>query len=538
MALRSNVKVKLPEKGIVNQKVGKTTYAYYTIRSYRNAKGKPTSDRVSIGKIDEATGDLIPNRNYYEIYKNTEVPEVQCIKSYGLTYLVDSIFKELRIDKVLRNIFPDTADQIIAIAEYMLAEGNIMYYYDDWVDETYPYGNVRLSSQQISRVFKGIDYKRRMEFFKTWIYAREQNEYIVYDVTSISSYSQEIESLEWGYNRDGDDLAQLNYAMYYGEQSLLPLYYCVYPGSITDKTHLISMLRDNELIGCKKARYVLDRGFYTADNLQHLVLAGCRFIMAIPNHLKVSATLIDKHRNDIVNRSECRLGKGLPYAKAVVVEDFGIRAKLHIYYSPSKAIQEEEQLFERIEKEEQALQGMSDAPPGSMRYDRHFKINTNKRGGFGFIRDHEKINIEISRLGFFLILETDFKSTSEEILTIYRRRDVVEKSFNNLKNGLDMKRLYCQSDATMEGKVFVAFISLILRSFMQNRLKDYQLVTGLPFPAILKEMRKLKFVSASDGRKMLAPVTKKQREILYACGFSDEDISSWLKKLTGNACIV
>jgi transposase len=181
---------------------------------------------------------------------------------------------------------------------------------------------------------------------------------------------------------------------------------------------------------------------------------------------------------------------------------------------------------------------MSDAPPRSMRYDRHFKINTNKRGGFGFIRDQEKINTEISRLGFFLILETDFKSTSEEILTIYRRRDVIEKSFDELKNGLDMKRLYCQSDATMEGKMFVAFISLILRSFMQNRLKDYQLATGLPFNAILKEMRKLKFVSTSDGRKMLAPVTKKQRDILNACGFSDEDISSWLKKLIGHACIV
>jgi transposase len=530
--------VELPERGIVPQKSGKAVYAYYTTRAYRNEKGKPTSDRVSIGRIDEKTGKLVPNRNYYEVYKQEKAPEVQCIKSYGLTYLVDNIMKTLRLDEVLKIKFPELADQIIALAGYMLCEGNIMYYFDDWTDDTHSYKDVKLSSPQISRVFQEIDYKRRMDFFKTWIYAREQNEYIIYDVTSISSYSQEIESLEWGYNRDGDDLAQINYAMYYGDQSLLPLYYCVYSGSINDKTHLVSMLRDNELIGCKNAKYVLDRGFYTAENAQRLVMAGCRFIMSLPNSLKVSAMLIDKYRDEIVNHSECRLGKGLPYAKAVIVEEFGIRGKVHIYYSQAKAVQEEELLFERIEKEENALRSMDKAPPKSLRYDKHFKINVNRRGGFGFIRDQEKINKEMSRLGFFLILETDFKSTSEEILTTYRRRDVIEKSFNELKNGLDMKRLYCQSDATVEGKMFVAFIALILRSFINNKLKDYMTTTGLPFPAIIKQMRKLRFVSTADGKKLLAPVTKKQRDILSACGYSDEDIPLWLSKITDKSCIV
>jgi transposase len=58
---------------------------------------------------------------------------------------------------------------------------------------------------------------------------------------------------------------QLNFAMYYGQQSMLPLYYCVYPGSVPDKTHLDIYLRDNELFGCKGTKYVLDRGFFTAD---------------------------------------------------------------------------------------------------------------------------------------------------------------------------------------------------------------------------------------------------------------------------------
>ena len=531
MALNNAYKVDIPEKGVLRRRIGKSEYAYYAVRAYRNERGKPTNERVSIGKIDEETGKLIPNRNYYTVFKGAEEPEVLSIKSYGVTYLIDSILRKLKLDQVLRTKFPELSNQITAIAEYMICEGNIMYYYEDWSEGVYPYRNTKLNSQQISRVFQGIDYRRRMEFFKTWIHARDPNEYIAYDVTSVSSYSQGIEQLEWGYNRDGDGLPQLNMAMYYGEQSQLPLYYNVYPGSIADKSHLVTMLQDNEIIGCKRTKYILDRGFFSTENIQQLVSAGCRFVMALPNSLKVVSQIIDKYRGEIVNRSECRLGKGLPYAKAVIVEEFGIRGKVHIYYNPSKAIQEEEILYERIDKEEQALRDMTTAPPKSMRYDRHFLINKSKDGGFGFIRDKGKIDAAISRLGFFLLLETDFKSTSEEILSLYRRRDIIEKTFNELKNGLDMKRLHCQSDSTVEGKIFVTFFSLILRSFIQNKLKTYLQETGTSFATIIKELNKIKFVITSDGRNMLTPISKKQRDILAACGFDSDDIPAWLRSI-------
>ncbi len=156
MALDTTQMVPLPEKKIVKHKIRGIVYAYYTVRAYRNAAGKPTSQRLSIGRVDEETGMLIPNRNYYEVYCQTEVPEIESVKSCGVTYLVESILKELGLDEVLKRKFPLIWDKIIAIAEYMLCEGNIMSYYEDWADETYPYANVKLTSQQISRVFQSI----------------------------------------------------------------------------------------------------------------------------------------------------------------------------------------------------------------------------------------------------------------------------------------------------------------------------------------------------------------------------------------------
>lgn len=536
MALDKEKRVPLPQRGIVRYKNKDTIYAYHITRIYRNEKGKPTNDRVSIGKIDNETGMLIPNRNYYEIYasssEQSRQPQIESIKSYGVTYAIDGLLNELGLIEIMRRKFPKHADQIIALAEYMLCEGNVMSYYEDWYDEVYPHGNVKLSSADISRVFQAIDYKSRMDFFRIWIYARDQSEYIAYDVTSVSSYAKGIEALEWGYNRDKESLPQINFALYYGQQSMLPLYYCVYPGSVPDKTHLEYMLRDNELIGCKGIKYVMDRGFFSADNLRFMTEAGTRFIISVPNSTLFAKELIDKYRNQVVNRSEYRLGKNLPYAKAVIREDFGMRVKAHIYYNSTKAAAEEEILFDEIEKCERALSEMTEPPARSLRYDRYFKINRSKDGGLGFIRDTKKINEIISRLGFFIIVETDFEASSLEILMTYRQRDIVEKSFDDLKNELDMKRLHCHSDETMNGKMFVTFFALIIRSCMQNKLRQYLSESGLSFSSVLKELRKIKYVQTRDGKKLLSPITKRQRDILSAFGLSTDELPAWLASIS------
>ena len=90
---------------------------------------------------------------------------------------------------------------------------------------------------------------------------RKSDEYIAYDVTSISSYSKQISELEWGYNRDKEKLPQINMGMYYGESSRFPLYYRIYPGSISDKTHLKYMTENQSFTESGKIRYVMDRGF-------------------------------------------------------------------------------------------------------------------------------------------------------------------------------------------------------------------------------------------------------------------------------------
>ena len=516
MALDSNVKVVLPERGIAFKKVSGKIYVYYVTATYRNEKGQPTCTRASIGRLDEESGMLVPNRNYYEIYLKTPMPVTTGIYHCGLHFVFDEITKKLGITKLLKMYFPENYKEILTVAQYMLSEGNVMYYLEDYTQEHQTALNERMGSAQSSRLFSGMRQEDMLLFFREWMKHKHSDEYVAYDVTSISSYSKQIEELEWGYNRDKERLPQINMGMYYGEASGLPLYYRIYPGSISDKAHMQHMIADNEFINGKKTRFVMDRGFYSADNLRFLAENGYRFVIALPGSLKYCTNLVRKNKGSLVNRSEYMLGKGLPYGKAYEINELGFRMKVHLYYDPDKALRESESLYELIERQENDLRSMEEPPDRKLKYDKYFNINRSKDGKLSFVRNHNAIDEQLEKCGFFMIAETDFRKTTAEILEIYRSRNVVEKSFDSLKNELDMKRTHCHTSETLSGKLFVSFISLIVRSYMLNHLSGHMQSTVSTFRKILLDLDKIKCLdlNAKAKPRLLNPLSKSQRDIL------------------------
>ncbi len=529
MPLDCRVQVALPAHCVRVPKDGKI-YIQYVKRAYRNAKGQPTNERVAIGRLDEATGKLIPNRNYYELFGGKapgSPPEL--VRSCGNYAVFSRIAQKLGVEQLLKKVFPGKAEDILTISQYMLSEGNVMYYMSDWQEENVTYSSKVLESGDISRLFASIGQAQRLTFFNEWIKKACSQEYIAYDVTSISSYSERMNSAEWGYNRDKERLRQINLGMYYGEDSGLPLYYRIYPGSITDKTHLKYMTEDTELISRERIKFVMDRGFYSADNLQYMTEKGIRFLISLPNSLKYCRELIEKHRDEIINRFECFLGDGLPYGKAYDVTALGFRMRVHIYYDPLKAVKDSGALQEEIGRQEKELSAMETPPDEKLHFNKYFFINRSKDGKLGFCRNYTAINKALCECGFFLLAETDFKKTTAEVLEIYRRRDVVEKCFDDLKNDLDMHRLHVQKDETAEGKAFCAFIALIVRSQMQKKLRGMMAENKFTFKKVMLELRKAKLIIAPKcptGCRLLNPPSKIQKDILSSLDLPDDTLHS------------
>ena len=131
------------------------------------------------------------NRNYYEIFEKTDpdsIPEI--VRNNGVYLLFSKICKKIGLERLVQQLFPDNWKQILTIAQYMLSEGNVMYYLPDWQDENISYMDERMTEQEISRLLSGIDETGRLLFFRLWMKEKYKGEYLAYDVTSISSYSK------------------------------------------------------------------------------------------------------------------------------------------------------------------------------------------------------------------------------------------------------------------------------------------------------------------------------------------------------------
>ena len=69
--------------------------------------------------------------------------------------------------------------------------------------------------------------------------------------------------------------------------------------------------------------------------------------------------------------------------------------------------------------------------------------------------------------GFFCILSNKIKDPMEA-LRVYRTKDVVENSFDDLKNQLDMKRLRVHDSGVMDTRLFLQFLALIFICHIRN----------------------------------------------------------------------
>jgi transposase len=111
------------------------------------------------------------------------------------------------------------------------------------------------------------------------------------DITSLSSYSQQNAWVEWGYNRDGDNLQQINLGVLLGDKNKLSFFYQIYPDSIAYVSTPNNIVLRAKDLGFRIKTWIMDHGFFSASNLEHLVRNGYKFITAMPSTLKIAHTL-------------------------------------------------------------------------------------------------------------------------------------------------------------------------------------------------------------------------------------------------------
>lgn len=502
MALNTNIKVKLPESGWVLSKPNKAgkRYVKYYISSSRVSSNNVNVKRSIIGIYDEESKMLIPNNNYYSIfgerYSTSFIPS--SIKNYGNYYLLYKISSDIGLLNILKEVFPSSWDKILTIAMYNICEGDAMYYIDDYCDENFIINNNYISSPETSIIFSKITEEKRQEFFKEWIKVKNDNACIAYDITSISSYFQEITLLDHEFTKDNE----INLGIFYGMNSKLPLLYDIYNDSTINKVHFESMLKYASSYNLNNVSLVMDRGFFNKDNISYLYQKNIPFIMGVSSSIKEVNDLfnnykdkvkepkytIDDYENDLISGSniDINIDKQL--------------FKLHVYYNYYKVSDKVLAIQNKIQKMENE------------------KL-------VSYEKDLDKINNARNNVEYFALLSNKMNNTTEEILHLYRKKELIEKSFDNIKNNIDCNRLRVHYNETMRGKIFVIFISLILKSVIDTKIKNSTV------KKIINELKKIKIQELTNGEEYIAPLTKKQKDILALFDTNETELKESIRSL-------
>jgi len=521
---------------IVHQKNGKYVYLYES-NSYRDDKGKPQNNRKPVGKIDQHTGQPVYKPEYLERMakkgtpihipdpaKSFTVEQIRhsSIKNIGLFYLLESLAKQIGLLNILESVFPNIWEEIFMLACYLVASGEPAMYCEDWIVDTDGFQVGSMSSQRISEMLVDISMNDRTEFYEKWGLYRSELEYLALDITSISSYSELIEDVEWGYNRDNENLPQINLCMLLGEKSGLPVYQTIYSGSLKDVSTLKSTLGQVSAIRQDKILIVMDKGFGSNQNINMMLTEplGIRFIVAAPFSLAVAKKIvdsvsqdIDRISNTIVLGTDVFRGKTVRFNWQFENNTYSLFA--HAYFNVLKAAKLKEDLYAHVTLLVQQAKLNPNHPTYLNEYRKYLKFG--QSGSIDICQ--EVIEKELNHAGWLVLISNDVP-VAESAINIYRTKDVVEKGFMRLKNCLDLGRLRVHSENSMQNKVFIGFIALILMAGIHRQMADSGLYKLMTMKKLIKIVEKLK-VQTINGCRILYPLTKEQKMVYNAFNINE-----------------
>ena len=497
-------------------RVEKNNQVYlYESRSYWDKEKKtPRTKMVYLGKEDPVTKEIAPPGKKW-------TPKAS--RDYGNIFLLEKISSKIGLTEILKTAFPNDWRSILACVFFEVSEGKPLYLCSTWLESTYTDLLDALPSQRISELLKAVgeDLRARLEFSRLWMRKRRDDKFIVFDITSISSYSKLIESVEWGYNRDRENLPQINLGIVFGQPSLLPIFYSLYQGSIRDVSTLRNILEFLGEFTLRNVTFILDKGFYSRKNIIDMKRRGLHFIIPLPFTVHEAENLIETHRNEILDVSKAlRVNKRILYCvkDTITVDRYSFNA--YIYFDKARRLEGEERLLERIMEAEEKVekQRLGDKEAVQEYIVRHaaelkkfFGIRKVKVA-FVLERDKEAIEDEIKQMGYLVVLSTRTMK-QQEIILLYRNKDCVEKCFDTMKNELSTNRLRVHSRESMEGRLFISFLGLILSSWIHKTMREKDLSKKYTIGEVIYEMKKLKIIELQNRRQILTETSKTQKEL-------------------------
>ena len=551
------VKIPFVQGKITRRKKKDAVYVEYEYdRIYDPVRQYTFPKRVTIGKLSETDPELMqPNQNFLKYFPDAELPETKnrtsrssCLR-VGAYFVLRKIIEEYNLVELLGGYFEQRdLGLFLDLAVYsIIAENNAAQYYPDYTynHPLFTNGMKQYSDSTVSDFLNSVTDDQSIGFLNSWNETRNHREkiYISYDSTNKNCQAGDIEMVEFGHPKVDVGQPVFNYAVAYDTHNQEPLFYEKYPGSLNDISQLQFMLDKAFGYGYKKIGFILDRGYFSCENIQYMDRCGYSFVIMVKGMSALVNELVLEHKGTFESKRVNNIYEYGVYGKTVKHRLYAGDKKeryFHLYYSISKESAERAGIENRLNQMTLYLKKyqnkVKEFGPG---FEEYFTLHYDEKTQ-AFVLPEERCSVverELDLAGYFCIITSE-KMSAKEAIELYKSRDTSEKLFRGDKSYLGNKSIRVYSEESARAKIFVEFVAMILRCKMYTKLKEEmkkleKKPNYMTVPAALKELEKIEMVRQLDNVYRLDhAVTANQKTILNAFGLDANHIKYYASELS------
>ena len=500
----------------LKNKTNGKTYAYLNESVWDSETGKCKCKRKCLGHLDPVTGDIVPNRGKKD-------SSLVTVKSIGVNNLLEKVSEKIGLTESIKAAFPTDWKLILSFMFYNLREPTTMSRIRYWSQENETPFRKQISEDLVINLFQNITENSLFSFYREWRDHFDDADFFTYYVSSVSSFERRTETIRF------NDLPMMLIrpetviSMTYNMKSGLPVVFDTPNRLPVNLTDIRKSESKNLWLDFNKVISVLDMDYCNEENLGDLLRSNSRFLLRASPQFPLARNSIEKVRDRIMDLSNYKTIDGNSFFVMSFVNYIGGRkCFVHIYYSTTDAEKEFSYFLSLIDKCESELKNGVFVREHEQFYQKYFLI-TDRPGGRSVEKNGEAIMSYNDVAGFVVLISNVVKNPTQAI-TSFMNKGVLQKNFDNLLNEKDRANLRLYIDANHRSLLFLRFLSFILFTEINDRIKSYPPTSEISFTDVMNEMSSMKKITIGDKAPVFTQVGQAQAKILKAFGINVSDM--------------
>jgi hypothetical protein len=362
--------------------------------------------------------------------------------------------------------FTPYADELVAMAIVQAIDPKPLRLHADRWKKLYlsQQHDVRMGRNHLSDVLKQVGTGKGWwhDFFETL----HDDEFLLYDLSTVFTYSKSIKRAERGYNPEQKHLPQLGTILAFSTETNLPTGVDVFWGSMRDIStfkEFLALLEPSEM------GFIVDRGLFSQELIEQFRERGINYVVP----LRKNSSLIDL--------------RWLHWQEPFLYRDRGIRwarrhtdlGTVYLFDDPLVRGEQEKTLLRRQAKGE-----ITEA-------------------------EYEQ---EKKQAGIIPLL-SDLDEPGDVVYDLYKGRHDVELAFDAMKNHLDADKTHLQSDEAVRGYFFMTFLALRIYFGVLNRLREEDLTDEISVEEAFYQLSKVERVLGPGEKDSFGKIPKQARDV-------------------------